>query len=301
MPGNGPYLFDRIAEFTSSTGTGSLALAGSIPGCFTFSSVLGDGLQTPYVLDDGVRNWVEWGMGTYHAGTNTWSRDSVEGGTFGTTPMNLLPGTKHLYMNAGSKYLAQLVAKQAAGTVLAGPSSGPDGVPSFKSLIGVLNPAGVTPVVTGDTGNNSALQNLLRALAILGLIVNASYPPSGGLVAGGTSGPPAVVFPQGSQGGLVAGASAVGAWGQSAAGGLVGGGAGVGAFGGSAAGGLVAGTVTSPAITFTQGSAGGVVAGGITNLSAFGGLRAGGTTTPAVTFSQGTSGGLVAGSTAPHA
>ena len=40
MPGNGPYLFDRIAEFTTTEGTGPLALAGAIPGDFPFSSVL---------------------------------------------------------------------------------------------------------------------------------------------------------------------------------------------------------------------------------------------------------------------
>jgi len=65
---------DRVKETTTSTGTGTITLAGAIQGYQSFS-VVGDGNTTYYTITDGT-NW-EVGIGTYTASGTTLSRDTI--------------------------------------------------------------------------------------------------------------------------------------------------------------------------------------------------------------------------------
>ena len=65
---------DRVKETTSTTGTGTLTLAGAVGGFDSFAEV-GDGNTTYYSCTDGTD--FEVGIGTYTASGTTLSRDTV--------------------------------------------------------------------------------------------------------------------------------------------------------------------------------------------------------------------------------
>jgi len=65
---------DRVQETTTTTGTGTVTLAGAVTGFQTFS-VIGDGNTTYYAITSG-NDW-EVGIGTYTASGTTLSRDTI--------------------------------------------------------------------------------------------------------------------------------------------------------------------------------------------------------------------------------
>ena len=67
---------DRVKESSTTTGTGTLTLAGATNGYQSFS-VIGDGNTTYYGIVDIYNNEWEIGLGTYTASGTTLSRDTV--------------------------------------------------------------------------------------------------------------------------------------------------------------------------------------------------------------------------------
>ena len=68
---------DRIKETTSTTGTGTLTLAGAVAGYQAFS-VLGNGATTYYALTDANGTAWEVGLGTYTTSGTTLAMDIIE-------------------------------------------------------------------------------------------------------------------------------------------------------------------------------------------------------------------------------
>ena len=65
---------DRVQETTTTTGTGTVTLAGAVTGFQDFP-VIGDGNTTYYAITSG-NDW-EVGLGTYTASGTTLSRDTI--------------------------------------------------------------------------------------------------------------------------------------------------------------------------------------------------------------------------------
>jgi hypothetical protein len=79
---------DRVKETTSTTGTGTLTLAGAVAKFQSFS-VVGDGNTTYYAIESG--NGTDWevGVGTYTASGTTLSRDTILESSNGGTAISL--------------------------------------------------------------------------------------------------------------------------------------------------------------------------------------------------------------------
>lgn len=85
---------DRVKETTTTTGTGTVTLAGAEDGFQSFSAI-GDGNETYYVIEDGT-DW-EVGTGTYTASGTTLSRDTVHSSSNSGSAVNFSAGTKNVF------------------------------------------------------------------------------------------------------------------------------------------------------------------------------------------------------------
>ncbi len=76
---------DRVKETTTTSGTGSITLGGAVGGFVSFSSAIGEGNKTYYVIENDTR-W-EIGVGTYSSGSL--SRDTVLSSSSGSSKIEL--------------------------------------------------------------------------------------------------------------------------------------------------------------------------------------------------------------------
>ena len=88
-------LKDRVYETSTTSGTGTLTLAGAVDNFQTFSSAIGNGNTTYYTIaDDSAKQW-EVGIGTVGAGTL--SRDTVYASSNGGSLVNFSANAKQVF------------------------------------------------------------------------------------------------------------------------------------------------------------------------------------------------------------
>lgn len=85
---------DRVQETTTTTGTGTITLAGAVSGFQSFS-VIGNSNTTFYSIV-GETEW-ELGIGTYTSSGTTLSRDTILESSNGGTAVNFSAGTKTVF------------------------------------------------------------------------------------------------------------------------------------------------------------------------------------------------------------
>jgi hypothetical protein len=88
---------DRVKQGTSTAGTGTVTLSGSLTGYQTFS-VIGDGNTTYYTIVDSNDGSWEVGLGTYTASGTTLSRDTVLDSSNAGALVNFAAGTKEVFV-----------------------------------------------------------------------------------------------------------------------------------------------------------------------------------------------------------
>jgi hypothetical protein len=86
---------DRVKETTTTTGTGTITLAGAVSGFQAFS-VIGDGNETFYTIAGGGE--FEVGIGTYTASGTTLSRDTVLDSSNSGSLVDFAAGTKDVFV-----------------------------------------------------------------------------------------------------------------------------------------------------------------------------------------------------------
>ena len=100
-------LSDRVKETTTTTGTGTVTLGGTIDASKTFSAAIGDGNSTYYCIESPDGNF-EVGVGTYTSSSNTLSRDTVISSSNSGSKISLVgvsnvfctqPGPKAVFIN----------------------------------------------------------------------------------------------------------------------------------------------------------------------------------------------------------
>lgn len=114
---------DRVAETSTSTGTGDFTLAGAITGFKAFSSVCSTGDTLYYLIEAVDSNGVptgEWetGLGTYSA-ANTLTRTTVSRSSNSNAAVTFGASTKRVTVVASTAYLAVLAAAPTETFVLA--------------------------------------------------------------------------------------------------------------------------------------------------------------------------------------
>lgn len=88
---------DRVQETTTTTGTGTVTLAGAVTGFQSFAAV-GNGNTTFYTIaDQSGSNW-EIGVGTYTSSGTTLSRDTVLSSSNSGSLVNFSAGTKNVFV-----------------------------------------------------------------------------------------------------------------------------------------------------------------------------------------------------------
>ena len=88
---------DRVQETTTTTGTGTITLAGAVTGFQSFAAV-GNGNTTFYTIaDQSGSNW-EVGVGTYTSSGTTLSRDTVLSSSNSGSLVNFSSGTKNVFV-----------------------------------------------------------------------------------------------------------------------------------------------------------------------------------------------------------
>jgi hypothetical protein len=85
---------DRVQETSTTTGTGTITLAGAVSGFQAFSSI-GNANTTYYAIVGGTQ-W-EVGLGTYTLSGTTLSRDTVLASSTGSK-LDLAAGTKNVFV-----------------------------------------------------------------------------------------------------------------------------------------------------------------------------------------------------------
>jgi hypothetical protein len=88
-------LADRVQETTTTTGTGTVTLAGAVSGYQTFAAV-GDGNSTYYTIAGGAE-W-EVGIGTYTSSGTTLSRTTVISSSNSGSLVTFSAGTKNVFV-----------------------------------------------------------------------------------------------------------------------------------------------------------------------------------------------------------
>ena len=88
-------LADRVQETTTTTGTGTVTLAGAVSGYQTFAAV-GDGNSTYYTIAGGAE-W-EVGIGTYTSSGTTLSRTTVISSSNSGSLVSFSAGTKNVFV-----------------------------------------------------------------------------------------------------------------------------------------------------------------------------------------------------------
>lgn len=88
--------FDRVQETTTTTGTGTVTLAGAVTGYRTFQSVMSVG-DTCYYVIELAGEW-EVGLGTL-ATTTTLSRDQVLSSSNANALVSFSAGTKNVFLD----------------------------------------------------------------------------------------------------------------------------------------------------------------------------------------------------------
>ena len=130
-------LNDRVQETTTTTGTGTVTLAGALTGYQSFAAV-GNGNTTYYCITDGTN--FEIGLGTYTSSGTTLSRTTVLSSSNSGNLVNFPAGTKNVFVTYPAGKSVNLDASGNATAL---------GIPVSATL---TNATGL-PLTTGVTGN----------------------------------------------------------------------------------------------------------------------------------------------------
>jgi len=177
-------LADRVRETSTTTGTGSVVLAGAYPSFQTFLAAIGNGNSTYYAISNlSLGEW-EVGIGTYTSSGNTLSRTTVLSSSNSGSLVNFSAGSKDVICTQPSQravYLDTTTNTTVPGITISGlTASTALALDASKQIVSVTN--------TG-TGNNVLATSPTLITPILGTPSSATLTNATGLpISTGVSG-----------------------------------------------------------------------------------------------------------------
>ena len=185
---------DRVRETSTTTGTGTLTLAGAITGFETFSTAIGNTNTTYYSIVN-ENGEFEVGLGTVGAGTL--SRDTIISSSNSDAAVNFSAGTKDVFCTLPA---SKAVILDSSGNIVANNGSNLTNLNATNIASGTLSSDRLptVPTTKGGTGL-TAIGTANQVLAVNGAGTALEYqtPTTGditgvtagdGLTGGGTSG-----------------------------------------------------------------------------------------------------------------
>ena len=112
---------DRVKETTTSTGTGTINLAGAATGFQGFVAGVGDGNTTFYAIEDANGTAWEVGIGTYTNSGTSLSRDTIINSSTGSK-VDFSAGTKIVFCTLPAE---KALMKDNSGNIVFGDASDP--------------------------------------------------------------------------------------------------------------------------------------------------------------------------------
>jgi len=173
---------DRVQETTTSTGTGTITLAGAVSGYQSFA-VIGNTNTTYYTITSGAA-W-EVGIGTYTASGTTLSRDTVLSSSAAGSKI-ALSGTSNIFVTYPSgKTVIQDGANILAGSAVLPVANGGTAATTAAAALTTLG-AYAASNPSGYTTNTGTVTSVAGTGTVSGLSLTGSVTTAGSLTLGGT-------------------------------------------------------------------------------------------------------------------
>ena len=157
---------DRVKETSTTTGTGTLTLAGAVTGFETFSSAIGNTNTTYYAIVHSANSEFEVGLGTVAAGTL--ARTTVITSSNSDSAVDFSAGTKNVFCTLPA---SKSVILDASGNIVANNASNLTALNATQLTSGTVPDARFP--ATLPALNGSALTNLNASNLASGTVANA--------------------------------------------------------------------------------------------------------------------------------
>jgi hypothetical protein len=160
---------DRVKETSTTTGTGTLTLAGAVTGFETFSSAIGNTNTTYYAIVNTVNAEFEVGLGTVGAGTL--ARTTIISSSNSDSAVDFAAGTKNVFCTLPA---SKSVILDSSGNIVANNGSNLTALNATQLTSGTVPDARFPATLPAVSGAN--LTNLDAADLATGTIPDARFP-----------------------------------------------------------------------------------------------------------------------------
>ena len=160
---------DRVKETSTTTGTGTLTLAGAVTGFETFSSAIGNANTTYYAIVNTVNSEFEVGLGTVGAGTL--ARTTIISSSNSDSAVDFAAGTKNVFVTLPA---SKSVILDSSGNIVANNGSNLTTLNATQLTSGTVPDARFPATLPAADG--SALTALNATQLTSGTVPDARFP-----------------------------------------------------------------------------------------------------------------------------